>query len=181
MKALLIVDVQNDFCSGGALATQGGEEVAPVINSIVDKFDLVLASKDWHPAQTVHFDKWPVHCVQGTIGAEFHPDLNTEYIDQVLEKGTANVDDGYSAFEATNLNLTQFLESKKVDAVYVCGIATDYCVLSTALDSVKSGFKTFVIQDAIRAVNLQQGDAEKAIEQMRQAGCTVLNSDQILG
>src|SRR5699024_7715677 len=149
---------------GGALATQGGEEVAPVINSIVDKFDLVLASKDWHPAQTVHFDKWPVHCVQGTIGAEFHPDLNTESIDQVLEKGTANVDDGYSAFEATNLNLTQFLESKKVDTVYVCGIATDYCVLSTALDSVKSGFKTFVIQDAIRAVNLQQRSEEHTSE-----------------
>lgn len=179
MKALLIVDVQNDFCTGGALATQGGEEVAPVINDIADKFDLVVASKDWHPEQTVHFDKWPKHCVQGTRGAEFHSDLNTALIDQVVEKGTANMDDGYSAFEATTLNLAQYLKSKEIDTVYVCGIATDYCVLSTALDSIKEGFKTFVIQDAIRAVNLKDGDADSALEKMEQAGCVLLFSNEI--
>jgi len=179
MKALLIVDVQNDFCTGGALATKGGEEVAPVINEIAHKFDLVVASKDWHPEQTVHFDKWPAHCVQGTHGADFHADLNTAVIDQVVEKGTANVDDGYSAFEATNLNLTQYLKSKDIDTVYVCGIATDYCVLSTALDAVKQGFNTFVIIDAIRAVNLQQGDAERALETMAQAGCAAILSSAI--
>ncbi|WP_417362591.1 nicotinamidase [Galbibacter sp.] len=179
MKALLIVDVQNDFCTGGALATQGGEEVAPVINKIAHKFDLVVASKDWHPEETVHFDKWPRHCVQGTHGAEFHTDLNTDIIDQVVEKGTANVDDGYSAFEATNLNLTQYLKSKGIDTVYVCGIATDYCVLSTALDAVKEGFNTFVIKDAIRAVNLQQGDADRAIQQMEQEGSAVILSSEI--
>lgn len=179
MKALLIVDVQNDFCTGGALATQGGEEVAPVINDIADKFDLVVASKDWHPERTVHFDKWPKHCVQGTRGAEFHPDLNTAHIDQVVEKGTANMDDGYSAFEATNLNLAQYLKSKEIDTVYVCGIATDYCVLSTALDSIKEGFKTFVVQDAIRAVNLKDDDADCALEKMEQAGCVLLFSNDI--
>jgi len=179
MKALLIVDVQNDFCSGGALATKGGEEVAPVINKIAHKFDLVVASKDWHPEQTVHFDKWPPHCVQGTHGAEFHADLNTDIIDQVVEKGTANMDDGYSAFEATNLDLTQYLKSKGINTVYVCGIATDYCVLSSALDAQKQGFNTFFIKDAIRAVNLQDGDADRAIAEMEQAGCIGIFSAEI--
>ncbi|HLV63156.1 nicotinamidase [Galbibacter sp.] len=179
MKALLIVDVQNDFCTGGALATRGGEEVAPVINNIADKFDLVVASKDWHPEETVHFEKWPVHCVAGTHGAEFHAELNSKIIDQVVEKGTANVDDGYSAFEATNLDLVQFLKSKEIDTVYVCGIATDYCVLSSALDAQKHGFKTVVIKDAIRAVNLKEGDGDRAIEQMKEAGCEVVHSNQI--
>ncbi|EKF56716.1 nicotinamidase [Galbibacter marinus] len=179
MKALLIVDVQNDFCTGGALATKGGEEVAPVINAIADKFDLVVASKDWHPEKTIHFEKWPSHCVAGSHGAEFHADLNTEVIDQVVEKGTANLDDGYSAFEATNLDLSQYLKSKEIDTVYVCGIATDYCVLSSALDSQKQGFNTFVIKDAVRAVNLKEGDGDRALKQMEKAGCELVLSSQI--
>src|SRR5690606_19482878 len=108
-KALLIVDVQNDFCPGGALAVKDGDKVVPVINGIIDKFDLVLASKDWHPVDSVHFEKWPVHCVQNTYGADFHPDLQTDKIDRVLLKGTQNKDDGYSAFEATNVSLADFL------------------------------------------------------------------------
>lgn len=179
MKALLIVDVQNDFCTGGALAARGGEEVAPVINKIADKFDLVVASKDWHPEKTVHFDKWPEHCVQGTHGAAFHPDLNTTIIDQVVEKGTADVDDGYSAFEATNLDLANYFKSKGIDTLYISGIATDYCVLFSALDAIKEGFETFVVEDAVRAVNLKDGDAQRALKKMEQAGCVRILSKDI--
>ncbi len=179
MKALLIVDVQNDFCTGGVLAAKGGEEVAPVINGIASKFDLVVASKDWHPEQTAHFDTWPKHCIQGTYGAEFHPSLNTTEIDQVVEKGTGDVDDGYSAFEATNVNLSMYLKEHAIDTVYVSGIATDYCVLSTALDAINEGFKTFVIEDAIRAVNVNPEDAGLALKKMEEAGVVRINSSDL--
>lgn len=179
MKALLIVDVQNDFCTGGVLAAKGGEEVAPIINKIVPNFDLVIASKDWHPIKTKHFDKWPLHCVQETHGAEFHSDLNTANIDLVALKGTGTIDDGYSAFEATNINLTSFLKQNKITELYVSGIATDYCVLSSALDSVKEGFKTFVVTDAIRGVNVNPNDSEIALQQMKEAGCILIASEEI--
>ncbi|MCX2681218.1 nicotinamidase [Galbibacter sp. EGI 63066] len=179
MRALLIVDVQNDFCTGGVLAAKGGEEVVPVINKIASSFDLVIASKDWHPEKTAHFDKWPAHCVQNTKGAEFHPDLQTENIDVVVLKGTGIIDDGYSAFEATNVKLADFLKEKRVTELYVTGIATDYCVLSSALDAVKSGFVTYVVEDAIRGVNVEENDSEKALKQMQDAGCTLVTSNKI--
>ena len=179
MKALLIVDVQNDFCTGGVLAAKGGEEVAPIINKIVPNFDLVIASKDWHPIKTKHFDKWPPHCVQETHGAEFHSDLNTANIDLVALKGTGTIYDGYSTFEATNINLTSFLKQNKITELYVSGIATDYCVLSSALDSVKEGFKTFVVTDAIRGVNVNPNDSEIALQQMKEAGCILIASEEI--
>ncbi|MCM5662187.1 nicotinamidase [Galbibacter mesophilus] len=180
MKALLIVDVQNDFCTGGALATKGGEEVVPVINKIAAEFDIVVASKDWHPEETMHFEKWPNHCIQNTKGAEFHKDLDTSNIHQIAYKGTGTKDDGYSAFEATNINLTKYLQQNKITEVYVSGLATDYCVLNTALDSVKHNFKTFVITDAIRAVNVKSDDSEKALEKMKSAGCKLISSEVIL-
>lgn len=178
-KTLLIVDVQNDFCPGGALAVKDGDKVVPVINGIIDKFDLVLASKDWHPVDSVHFEKWPVHCVQNTYGADFHPDLQTDKIDRVLLKGTQNKDDGYSAFEATNVSLADFLREEGVTDLYVCGLATDYCVKATALDACKLGFRTYVITDAVAAVNLNPGDDKKALEEISSQGCILVNSNEI--
>jgi nicotinamidase/pyrazinamidase len=177
MKALLIVDVQNDFCSGGNLAVPEGDNVVPVINRLMDAFSLIVASKDSHPKVSVHFDKWPRHCVQGTPGAEFHPGLNAGNIHQVFLKGTRNQDDGYSAFEATNLDLFGFFRQKGVDELVVTGLATDYCVKASALDAVKKGFKTCVVQDAVKAVNVQPGDEDKALKEMQQAGVKIVSSD----
>lgn len=179
MKALLIVDVQNDFCTGGALAVYKGEEVTHIINKIAAKFDIVIASKDWHPEKTIHFEKWPVHCVQYSKGAEFHPSLNTNSIQQVFLKGTDNADDGYSAFEATNLNLTGYLKEHGIADVYVCGLATDYCVKATALDAVESGFNTYVVTDAVKAVNISPNDGDEALLLMEGKGCVLINSSEI--
>jgi len=178
-KALLIVDVQNDFCPGGALGVKDGDKVVPVINSIMERFDVVISSQDWHPSDSVHFEKWPVHCVAGTHGADFHPELDSEKIDLKLQKGTDNQDDGYSAFEATNVALADYLRECEISAVYVCGLTTDYCVKETALDAVKQGFQTYVITDAIAPVNAQPGDDKKALQEMYAAGCILVESDEI--
>jgi len=170
MKALMIIDVQNDFCPGGALPVPDGDKVVPVINNLMDKFDLVIASRDWHPEQTVHFEKWPEHCVRNTQGAEFHPGLNTSKIDRVISKGTGNKDDGYSAFESEELDLAAFLKEKGVEELYFTGLATEYCVKASALDAVKNGFKTYVISDAIRGIDVNPGDIEKAVKEMKEAG-----------
>lgn len=179
MKTLLVVDVQNDFCPGGSLAVPEGDKVVPVINSLMDKFPSIIASKDWHPETTVHFDKWPVHCVKETHGAEFHPLLNSDKIKKVFYKGTGNKDDGYSAFEATSDNLVEYLRSNNTDELYVTGLATDYCVRASALDAVKNGFKTIVVEDAIKGVELNEGDSEKAREEMRSQGIKFIRSEEI--
>jgi nicotinamidase/pyrazinamidase len=179
MKALLIVDVQNDFCSGGTLAVPDGEKVVPVINKLMDRFNVVVASKDWHPEKTKHFDKWPVHCVKDTFGAAFHPQLDAEKIQEVFLKGTGSQDDGYSAFEATNKNLDRFLKNHQVKDLYVCGLATDYCVLSSALDAHKKGFNVLMIEDALRGVNVVKGDVERAIEEMKHRGIVFIPSQQV--
>lgn len=179
MKALLVVDVQNDFCPGGALAVPEGDKVVPVINRLLDKFSVVVASKDWHPHQTVHFQKWPVHCVHNTKGAEFHPQLNSVKIQQVFLKGTGNKDDGYSAFEATNLDLANYLKEKGVTELYVTGLTTDYCVRASAIDSAKLGFTTYVVDDAVAAVNVHPGDDQKAFDDMKKAGVTVVSSNDV--
>ena len=178
-KCLLIVDLQNDFCPGGALPVKDGDKIVEPINKVMDKFELVIASKDMHPEKTVHFNKWPVHCVRGTKGSEFHPDLNRGKIDFVFEKGTGNKDDGYSAFEATNKNLEEFLKENKVDELYVCGLATDYCVKATVLDALKSGFKTFVLTDCIKAVNVNPDDGEKSLKEMQDKGAILIESKEI--
>ena len=179
MRALLVVDVQKDFCPGGSLAVPEGDSVVPVINTLLEKFSIVVASKDWHPYQTVHFQKWPVHCVHNSPGAEFHPGLNSVKIQQVFLKGTDNRDDGYSAFEATNLDLVKYLKDKGVTELYVVGLATDYCVRASALDAVKQGFTTFVIRDAVAAVNVQPGDEKKAFDDMEQGDVTLVVSSDI--
>lgn len=169
--ALIVVDVQNDFCPGGALAVPNGEEVVPVINREIETgaFDYVYASRDWHPEDTEHFDKWPVHCVRGTTGAEFHPDLNLPKNVIVVTKGESRRDDGYSAFEGRTHNgysLIDSLVNRHVQFVYVVGLATDYCVKATVLDSLKHGFDTFVIPDAVRGLD----NAEEAIFDMKEEG-----------
>jgi nicotinamidase/pyrazinamidase len=179
-KALLIVDVQNDFCPGGALAVPNGDRVVPVINRLMDVVDIVVASKDWHPERTVHFQTWPVHCVQNTRGADLHPGLLRGKIQQVFLKGTGDRDDGYSAYEATNLDLARYLREQGVTEVYVAGLATDYCVKASALDSVRNGFATTVVMDAVAAVNVKPGDGDEALRVMAEAGVRMIRSEEIL-
>ncbi|MDD2528323.1 MAG: isochorismatase family protein [Lentimicrobiaceae bacterium] len=179
MKALLIVDLQNDFCPGGALPAPDADRIVPVINGLMDKFDLVLASKDWHPATTVHFEKWPAHCVRETPGAEFHPGLDAAKVQKVFFKGTDDKDDGYSAFEATNGNLADYLRKKEVDEVYVTGLVTEYCVKQTVLESLRQGFKTFVIEDAVQGISAHPNDVPLAKAEMEKAGALIIKAAKI--
>jgi nicotinamidase/pyrazinamidase len=179
MKALLVVDVQNDFCPGGALGTPEGDKVVPVINKIMDKFDLVLASRDWHPEDSVHFNQWPPHCVRNTKGAEYHPDLNTNKFSQELFKGTGNKDDGYSAFEATNINLADYLKDKNVDELYISGLTTEYCVKQTTLDALKHQFNTYLVVDGIEGVRANPEDPQKAIDEMKEKGAKLTGADEM--
>ncbi len=180
MKALLVVDVQNDFCPGGALPAPEGDKVVPVINRLMDIFPLIVASKDWHPENTIHFDKWPKHCIQGTKGAELHPDLRQDKIDQILLKGTISSDEGYSVFEGINIDLEKFLRDRGVDALYVVGLVTEYCIKETALDAQKRGFITYVVKDAVEGVKLKEGDVDRAFGEMEKAGVKIITSAEIL-
>lgn len=179
MRTLLIVDVQNDFLPGGALGAPGTDEVVPVINQLMNSFDLILASKDWHPEDTVHFEKWPVHCVKGTEGAAFPSELQDERIDKIFYKGTGNKDDGYSAFEATNEDLAGFLTEKGVDQIHVSGLTTDYCVKQTVLDALDEGFDTIVVGDAIRPVNANPGDGDRAVKEMKGKGARFVKAEDL--
>jgi nicotinamidase/pyrazinamidase len=203
MKALIIVDVQNDFCPGGALAVREGDQVVPVVNRIQARFDLVVATQDWHPANHGSFAAnhpgrnpgevielaglsqilWPVHCVQGTTGAELHPALERSRIAHVVHKGTDPAIDSYSGFfdngRRAATGLEQFLRDRDVDEVYVCGLATDYCVKATALDAGSLGFKTHLIEDACRGVDLRPGDVQRSIEAMRAGGVDVIHSGNL--
>jgi nicotinamidase/pyrazinamidase len=190
-RALLIVDVQNDFCPGGALPAQDGDAVVPVINKTIEKFTSadypVIASRDWHPEQSAHFEQhggpWPPHCIQGTEGAEFHRDLALPDDVVVISKGDdPSEDEGYSAFEGTTArgdSLAKQLRAEDVDEVFVAGLATDYCVRASALDAVKAGFRTHLILDAIRGVDVNPGDSSAAIEEMKRDGVHVTLSEQI--
>src|SRR5215210_8258566 len=177
-RALIIVDVQNDFCPGGALAVAHGDEVVTPLNRLAEEFlerdDLVIKSRDWHPPQTKHFAAyggvWPIHCVRQTHGAEFHPDLIDDPRIIVISKNKMDVDE-YSAFDGTGL--ASLLHEQGVEEVWVGGLATDYCVKHTALDAVREGFKVRAIMEAMRPVELKPGDGERAIEEMKQAGVEV--------
>jgi nicotinamidase/pyrazinamidase len=170
--------VQNDFCPGGALGVAGGDEVVAPLNRLIKEFlkrgDLVFKSRDWHPRETKHFAErggtWPVHCVQDTHGAEFHPDLLEDPRIEIISKGLGD-EDCYSAFDGTDLG--ERLRAADVREVWVGGLATDYCVKQTVLDSVGAGFRTVAVREAMRAVNLQPGDDARAIEEMRAAGATI--------
>jgi nicotinamidase/pyrazinamidase len=185
--ALIVVDVQNDFADPrGSLYVAGGELVVPLINQeieqAIDAGAVVFYTQDWHPPSTPHFQKdggiWPVHCVQDTPGAAFQPDLLVR--GEIVRKGTGG-EDGYSGFtmrdpqtgDEVPTPLESLLRTRGIEKVIVAGLATDYCVKSTAIDAAEKGFETTVLQAAIRAVNLQPGDGERAVEEMRQAGVRI--------
>ena len=176
-EALVIVDYQNDFNPGGALAVAGGDEIAERINELASsgRYDLVVATRDWHPADHSSFaaqgGPWPVHCVAGTPGAELHHALDPTPIDVVVDKGQDPGTEGYSGFEGTAL--AELLRERQVDHVTVAGLATDYCVKNTALDALRNGFTVTVDSTATRGVDVEPGDSEKALEQVRAAGASV--------
>jgi nicotinamidase/pyrazinamidase len=173
-EALLIVDFQNDFTPGGALGVAGGDEIAGRLNELAAdaRFELVVATRDWHPPDHGSFREqggiWPVHCVAGTDGAELHRGLDRTRIGVVVDKGQGVTADGYSGFEATLLE--ELLRSHGVDHVTIGGIATDYCVKNTALDALGLGFGVTVDRDAVRGVEVSEGDSERALEEIRAAG-----------
>jgi len=176
--ALIIVDVQNDFCPGGALAVPSGHEVIPIINPLLQHRWLSVATMDWHPAEHCSFEPqggtWPPHCVQQTSGAELHPELEAAKIQLVITKGSHPDEEAYSGFHGTEL--AKILREKGVKRVILCGIATDYCVRATAHDALQEGFKVLVLEDAIRGVEVNPGDCQRAIEGLRQAGARVVDS-----
>ncbi len=176
-RALVIVDVQKDFCPGGALPAGKGNKIIPVINQLIPKFDFILASKDWHPKETIHFEKWPPHCVRGTNGSTFHEDLHANDIDLVALKGTSNTDDGYSAFEATNIDLNFELKKRGVQGIIIVGLTTEYCVKATALDALNFGFKVYLVEDAVAPVEEQ--DSEQAIQEMKEAGISIIQAADV--
>ena len=170
----MIVDFQNDFTPGGALGVDGGDEIAGRLNQLAadPHFELVVATRDWHPADHGSFKEqggiWPVHCVQGTLGAELHSGLDRGRVDVVVDKGQDPAADGYSGFEATLLE--ELLRAHGVDHVTIGGIATDYCVKNTALDALRLGFGVTVDREAVRGVEVEPGDSERALEEIREAG-----------
>ena len=204
MKALILVDLQNDFLPGGALAVPDGDKVIPLANQLQGVFPLVVATQDWHPADHGSFAAshpgksvftqtelnglpqtlWPVHCVQNTPGAELAAALNRKRIDKVFPKGTDAGIDSYSGLfdngHRKSTGLSEWLKAQGVTEVFVCGLATDYCVKFTALDAVEMGFKTYLIEDASRGVDLRPGDVQHSIEEMKRAGITVVRSAELL-
>jgi nicotinamidase/pyrazinamidase len=203
MKALIIVDVQNDFLPGGPLAVRNGDEVIPVANRLSARLDLVVATQDWHPPDHGSFAAnhpgkrpgevidlngieqilWPVHCVQDTPGAAFAGAFDTSRVECVFHKGTDPGIDSYSTFfdnaRRKSTGLADYLRERGVRSVYLLGLATDYCVKFSALDAVELSFETFVIEDGCRAVELQPGDGARAIEEMKAAGVAVVRSGDL--
>jgi nicotinamidase/pyrazinamidase len=172
-RALLVVDFQNDFTPGGALAVPDGDAIGPRVDQLArsGQFDFVVATRDWHPPDHGSFAEqggpWPPHCVQGTPGAELHPSLDRSLVDAVVDKGQDPGAEGYSGFEATNL--AELLHERGVDHVTLVGLATDYCVKNTALDALREGFGATVDSTAVRAI----GDGERALEEIRAAGGSI--------
>ncbi len=202
MKALLIVDVQNDFCPGGNLAVPNGDDVVPVINSLIEEFDIIIQTQDWHPSdhssfasnhdnkesyETIELDYgtqvlWPDHCIQGSKGAEFHPGLNTNKTQVIIRKGFRKNIDSYSTFyendQTTGTGLTGYLRERDVKEIYTTGLATDFCVKWSVLDGIDEGFKMYLIQDAVRGIDLN-GSLQEAMNEMKEKGAVFITSDQI--
>ncbi|MFQ6673426.1 MAG: nicotinamidase [Fidelibacterota bacterium] len=184
-RALMVVDLQNDFCPGGSLAVPEGDKIVPVVNRLVRKFAMahlpIFATRDWHPADHCSFQKqggpWPPHCIQGTRGAEFHPRLRLPDDAAIVSKATSPEKDAYSGFDGTDVGPQ--LKRAGVDHIVVCGLATDYCVKATALDALKEGFRVTVVLDGVRGVNLQPDDSDKAIDEMRDAGIVVTPGTEV--
>ncbi len=204
MNALILIDMQNDFLPGGALAVPDGTAIVPVVNRLQAAFPIVVATQDWHPANHGSFAAshpgkrlyeritlsglpqtlWPVHCVQNTWGAELAGGLARERIRRIFPKGTDVEIDSYSGLfdngHRKSTGLGEWLRAEGITEIYLCGLATDYCVKFTALDAAAMGFKTYVVEDACRGVNLQSGDAEQAIAEMRRAGVLIVRSEDLL-
>lgn len=202
-KALLLVDLQNDFCKGGALYVPDADAVIPIVNQLQRYFDHIIASKDWHPADHISFANqhpgskigdtvkvgeieqilWPVHCVQESQGSAFHPRLETKKITKIFKKGAHPSIDSYSAFfdnaHQASTGLSDYLHDLKITDIYVAGLAADYCVKYTCLDGVQSGFRVFLILDACRGVENKKGDIVQAIAEMSAAGVTIVNSSDL--
>jgi len=201
--ALLIVDVQNDFLAGGALEVADGDAIIPIINKLQDKFDIIITTQDWHPAHHKSFASqhkknsvgdfinlngieqylWPDHCIENTYGSEIAITLNQSKIEKVIQKGNNPEIDSYSGFfendKITKTELDGYLKENEIDTVYICGLATDYCVKFTAIDSSALGYKTYLIEDACRGVNITPIDSEFAISEMKKAGVMVVNSNSL--
>jgi nicotinamidase/pyrazinamidase len=181
-EALLVVDPQVDFCPGGALPVPGGDAIFPAVNRAAQRFPVVVASRDWHPRNHLSFREqggpWPPHCVQETPGAAFHPDLDVSRIQHVFSKGTDPRQEAYSAFSGTDLEA--WLRERGVHRLFVCGLATDYCVRQSVLDSLSLGFETVVLEDAVGAVNVEPGDGERALADMKVAGARVTTVDDFV-
>ncbi|MHB9156211.1 MAG: bifunctional nicotinamidase/pyrazinamidase [Endomicrobiales bacterium] len=200
--ALVITDVQNDFCPGGALPVDYGDRVIPVINKLSPRFHRVVATQDWHPLNHVSFAKthhrnpgevitaggieqvlWPVHCVSGTFGAELHKDLNLEHADLILRKGTDPLIDSYSVFlendKRTETGLRYYLKGLRIDTVYICGLTLDYCVYFSAIDARRFGFNACVITDACKGLDSPKGNVQKAINDMVDKGVRLVDHEHI--
>jgi nicotinamidase/pyrazinamidase len=202
MRALLLIDIQNDFIPGGALAVQNGDEIIPIVNSLQSKFDLVVATQDWHPNNHKSFASqhqgksafevidldglqqvlWPDHCIQGTKGADFSDKLEMKKVEAIFRKGTASNIDSYSGFydngHRKTTGLADYLKGKNISEVYVAGLAADYCVYFTAEDALHEGFKTFFIEDATRAINTE--GFEKAKKDLLNKGGYIIDSKSLL-
>ena len=203
MEALLLIDIQNDFLPGGALEVNHGDAILPIVNQLIKKFKLVIATQDWHPADHKSFASnhatrkvgdiiklngldqilWPDHCVQGSFGAELSEKLDTSTLTKIFLKGTDPEIDSYSGFfdngHLKSTGLSDYLKDLNVDKIYISGLATDYCVKYTALDAMREGFKTWVVVDGTRAVNLHTNDFEKAIKEMEAAGVKTISSEDL--
>ena len=203
MKALLVIDLQNDFCPGGALAVSGGDEIISRVNELVAHFDHVLLTQDWHPSghhsfASSHAGKtpfeiidlsygaqilWPDHCVQGTHGADFHPEARLDKAEFIIRKGFRREIDSYSAFfendHATPTGLTGYLRERGINTLYLAGLATDFCVKYSALDGRAQGFEIYVIEDAVRGIDTQ-GSLAQAWREMDAAGVQVVTSEEIM-
>lgn len=203
MKALLIVDVQNDFCPSGALEVPGGDTIIPVINKLSATFDAVIQTQDWHPGghssfasthegkdpfETVEMSYgsqvlWPDHCVQGSEGADFHPDLQTDRSQLIIRKGFRKDIDSYSAFfendDTTSTGLTGYLRERDIDTLYAVGLATDFCVKWSVLDGIKEGFDLYVVEDAVKGIDIE-GSVEQAWSEMLDAGAEKVSSEDLL-
>lgn len=203
MRTLILVDLQNDFCPGGNLEVPDGDQVIPVANKIMPYFDLIVASKDWHPANHLSFAAnhpwrrpgqvidlngvqqvlWPMHCVQDSFGAEFVQQLKTETISKIVYKGTDPEIDSYSAFfdnaRKRSTGLGEYLHEQGVQEVFIMGLATDYCVKFTVLDAIDLGFKVHLVADGCRGIDLQEGDVDQALQEMKDKGATLVTSDEL--
>ena len=203
MKALLIVDIQNDFCPGGALAVPNGDAVVPIVNKLIDRFDVVIQTQDWHPAGHSSFASshegkkpyetfeayygtqilWPDHCVQETEGADFHPDLKTKKTQVIIRKGFRKTIDSYSTFfendQKTTTGLTGYLKQRGINDLYIVGLATDFCVKWSVLDGIDEGFTMHVVEDAVQGINLE-GSLDAAWKEMKEKGAKITTSDQLL-